>query len=105
MPQAGFQSYSGNWASCRWPMANLVGASLCYVIGQRTPWGGAAVYALMTAGAVSLMLSVLFRAPFAEIFPAIGASEMVLIAGGVPIVRAVLHAVQPIRQRWAESKP
>lgn len=97
--------FAGPWELGFMPMANLVGASLCYVIGRRTPWGGAVAYALTTAGAVSLMLSVLLHAPFAALFPAIAASEIVLIVGGVPVMRAVLRAVQPIRQRWAESKP
>ncbi len=94
--------FAGPWELGFMPMANLAGATLCYLIGRRSPWSGAAVYALTTAGAVSLMLSVLVRVPFGAVFPWIGVSEMVLIVGGVPVVRALLHAIQPVRQRWAE---
>ncbi len=95
--------FAGPWELGFMPFANLVGASVCYVVGRRWPWVGAGLYALITAGAVSLMLSVLIKAPFGIIFPGVLASEAILILVGVPIMRALLRTIRPVRRRWAES--
>lgn len=91
--------FAGPWELIFMPFANLVGATLCYLIGRRSPWAGAAIYALVIAAAVSFILSILIRAPFTVLFPSLLASEAMLIVGGLPVMRAVLRAVQPVRQR------
>lgn len=93
----------GPWELAFMPFANLVGAWLCYTLGRRWPYLGAALYALIIAAAVSLMLSVLLGRAFAVLFPALLASEGILIVGGVPIMRAVLRAAEPARRRWREA--
>lgn len=92
--------FTGAWELIFMPLVNLLGASLCYVLGRRAPYAGAALYALLIAGAVALMLSVLTRVPFLGLFPALLASEGILIVGGVPLMRAVLRAAEPARRRW-----
>lgn len=92
--------YAGPWELVFMPVANLAGAWGCYVLGRRWPYLGAALYALIIAAAVSLMLSVLLKLAFAGLFPALLASEAVLIVGGVPIMRAVRRAAEPARRRW-----
>ncbi len=94
--------FIGPWELGFMPVANLVGASLCYVFGRRWPWVGAATYALITASAVSLMLSVLLKVPFGVLFPGILVSETILILAGVPVMRAILQTIRPLRRRWAE---
>lgn len=92
------------WELLFMPLANLVGASVCYAAGRRSPMVGAALYALIIAAAVALMLSVLLRVPYAALFPALLASEAILIIGGVPLMRALLRAVEPTRRRWTTSR-
>ncbi|MBI3997951.1 MAG: QueT transporter family protein [Armatimonadetes bacterium] len=88
----------GAWELGFMPLANLVGASLCVMVGRRAALAGAAIYALVIAAAVALMLSVLLRVPFAALFPPLLLSEALLIIGGVPIMARVHRAVQD-RQR------
>ncbi len=95
--------YAGPWELIFMPLANLVGASLCYAVGRRAPYFGAALYALIIAGAVSLMLSVLLHRGFTALFPGLLLGEGVLLVGGVPIMQAVLRAVEPTRRRWKET--
>ena len=92
--------YAGPWELLFMPFANLVGASACYAAGRRWPWAGAAIYALIIAAAVGLMLSVLIKAPFAVLFPGLLLSEAILIVGGLPIMRVVLRSTAPIRRKW-----
>lgn len=92
--------YAGPWELAFMPLVNLVGAWGCHVLGRRSPYAGAALYALVTAAAVALMLSVLTRVPFWGLFPPLLASEAILIIGGVPVMRAVLRAVERTRSRW-----
>ena len=90
---------AGAWELVFMPVANLLGASLCHLLGRRWPYAGAALYALLIAAAVALMLSVLLNLPFAGVFPGLMLSEGVLIIGGVPLMRAVLRAAEPARRR------
>lgn len=85
------------------PFANLVGATLCYLVGRRVPWVGAALYAIVIGTAVSFMLSILIKQPFAALFPALLASEAILIVGGLPIMRTILKALEPFRRRVGEQ--
>ncbi len=92
--------YAGPWELAFMPFANLVGASVCYLLGRRWPYMGAGAYALIIATAVSLMLSVLTHVGFSVLFPALLASEGILIVVGVPLMRRVLRAAEPARRRW-----
>ncbi len=96
-----FSPYAGPWELIFMPLVNLVGGTLCYLIGRRQPYVGAAVYALVIGTAVSTMLSVLTQVRFVVLFPGLLASEAILIIGGVPIMRALLRAVDPARRKWA----
>ena len=89
----------GVWELGFMPFAILVGASLCVAIGRRSKPVGAAVYALVIATAVAVMLSVLLRVPFGVLFPPLLLSEAVLIIGGVPIMARVHRALEAIRQQ------
>ena len=98
--------YAGPWELVFMPFANLVGAWSCYALGRRWPFAGAALYALIIAAAVGLMLSVVLNLPFLLLRPPYGTflpllvAEGILIVGGVPVIRAVLRAVEPTRRRW-----
>jgi uncharacterized membrane protein len=83
----------GPWELGFMPLANLIGATLCVVIGRRWAWLGAAIYAAVIAGAVSFMLSVLARVPFLVLLPPLLISEGVLIVGGVPVMRRIHRLV------------
>lgn len=100
-----FSPFAGPWELLFMPAANLVGAALCYIVGRRSPWVGAALYATVIAAAVSLMLSVLIQVRFGILFPGLLASEAILIVGGIPVMRAVLRALGPARRRWIEEGP
>ncbi len=93
--------FAGPWELLFMPLANLVGAALCYAVGRRFAWVGAALYALVIAAAVGLMLSVLLPARFAYLFPPLLVSEEVLLVGGIPVMLAVRRALAPVRRRWA----
>ncbi|MGH2399005.1 MAG: QueT transporter family protein [bacterium] len=92
--------YAGPWELVFMPFANLVGAWACYALGQRRPYVGAALYALVIAAAVSLMLSFILNLPFVALFPPLLASEAILIVGGVPVMRVVLRSAERTRRRW-----
>jgi len=92
--------YAGPWEFLFMPFANLIGGWACYVVGRRWPYAGAALYALVIATAVGLMLSVLLKLPFVGLFPPLLASEVILIVGGVPLMRAVLRTAERARRRW-----
>lgn len=91
--------FAGPWELLFMPLANLVGATLCYLVGRRLPWLGAALYALIIGTAVSFVLSILIKVPFAGLLPALLASEFILIVGGLPIMRTILRALEPFRRR------
>jgi len=86
------------------PLANLVGATLCYFVGRRSPWVGAALYAIIIGAAVSFMLSILIKVPFTSLLPALLAGELILIVGGLPIIRTLLRAIEPFRRRLMGSR-
>ncbi|HEY3249455.1 MAG TPA: QueT transporter family protein [bacterium] len=92
--------FAGPWELIFMPFANLAGATLCYVIGRRQVYSGAAAYALVIGAAVSVVLSVVLQVRFGILFPGLLASEAILIIGGVPIMRALLRTLEPLRRRW-----
>ncbi|SRR5713226_7709768 len=95
--------FAGPWELIFMPFANLVGASACYVVGRRAPWAGAALYALVIAAAVSLLLSVVLKIRYALLFPGLLGSEMILLLAGVPLMQAVRRALDPVRRRWTRG--
>jgi uncharacterized membrane protein len=92
------------WELLFMPLANLIGASVCYLVGRRSPAVGAALYALIIAAAVSLMLSVVFQIRIWILFPGLLASEAILIIGGVPLMRALLRAIEPARRHLSHPE-
>ena len=86
--------FAGPWELGWMPLANLVGAWTCWRLGRTNAYLGAAAYALITAAAVSTMLKVLLGAPFRPIFVPVLASELILIVGGVPVMRLVHTRLQ-----------
>ncbi len=93
--------FAGPWELIFMPFANLVGASVCRVVGRRSPWAGAALYGGIIAGAVSLSLSVILKIRFTILFPGLLASEMFLLLLGVPAMRSLRSALDPVRRRYA----
>lgn len=96
--------FAGPWELLFMPLANLVGATLCYLVGRRLPWLGATLYALIIGTAVSFVLSILIKVPFAGLLPALLASEFILIVGGLPIMRTLLRVIEPFRRRLMGSR-
>src|SRR2546429_9835725 len=80
--------FAGPWELIFMPCANLVGASLCYVVGRRSPVAGAALLATVIAAAGSLLLSVLLRGRVVFLVPGLLASEMTLLLPCVPALQA-----------------
>lgn len=87
----------GAWELAFMPLANFLGASLCAVVGRRSPYVGASLYATVIAAAVALMLSVLLRVPVGVLFPPLLVSEAVLIVGGVPVMERIHRLVEARR--------
>ena len=81
--------YVGAWELVFMPFTDLAGGVLCWWIGKRSPWLGVIVYALTTGASVSLMLHVITATPFWPLFASIGASELILLVGGFPIMRFI----------------
>jgi uncharacterized membrane protein len=94
--------FAGPWELGWMPLANLLGAWLCWRLGRINAYVGAAAYAVVIAAAVSTMLSVLLRVPILALSPLGGllpwimASELLLIVLGVPVMRPVHLALQRI---------
>ncbi len=88
--------YAGPWELGWMPLANLVGAWLCWRIGRINAYLGAAVYAVVIGAAVATMLSVLLPAPFKGLLPPLLASEGLLIVLGVPVMWPVHLALRRV---------
>jgi hypothetical protein len=91
------------WELLWMPFANLVGAWLCWRVGQVNAYLGATVYAVVTAAAVTTMLAAVLHAPFVAIGVPILASELLLIVLGVPVMRPVHLALRRIGGGRAED--
>lgn len=85
--------YVGPWELVFMPLANVVGASLCWLL-RRWPWAGAAAYATVITLAVATMLHFVLGAPWWALAWSVGISEFVLIVGGVPLMARVWRAVE-----------
>lgn len=97
--------FAGPWELVFMPLANLLGGVACWAIGRRIPILGATAYALVIAAAVGFMLSVLLRAPFLALFPWIAISELILIVGGVPLMRGLLRVLGAFRVKIGSLAP
>ena len=98
--------FVGPWELAWMPFANLVGAWACWRAGRVNPYLGAAVYAVIVAGAVGTMLSAILHARLSVLFPPLVASELILLLGGVPLMRPVHTALSRFgrgRHRTPES--
>jgi uncharacterized membrane protein len=95
--------FVGPWELAWMPFANLVGAWACARLGRVNAYLGAAAYALIIAGAVSTMLSVILHARLSVLFPPIAASELILLLGGVPLMRPVHRALQRVTGAGARA--
>lgn len=86
--------YAGPWELAWMPLANLVGAWVCWRLGRLNAYLGAAAYAVIIAGAVATMLSALMHAPFGALLPWLLGSELILIVLGVPVMWPVHLALR-----------
>lgn len=96
--------YVGAWELVFMPLTDFAGGVLCWWIGKHFPWLGVVVYALTTAASVSLMLNVITGAPFLPLFVSIGASELILLVGGFPVMRFVAHILGELLPDVGDSK-
>jgi uncharacterized membrane protein len=97
-----FSPNVGPWELGFMPAVNLVGATLCSMLGKRVPWAGAGAYALIVATGVAVMLSALLNVPFSVLFPPLLVSEAILIIGGLPLMRRIHEAVGQRRRPGTE---
>ncbi len=81
--------FAGPWELGWMPFANLIGAWVCWRVGRRNAYLGAAAYAVIIALAVATMLSNILHVPFRALLPPLLASELLLIVLGVPVMRPV----------------
>ncbi len=91
------------WELVWMPCANLVGAWLCWRVGRVNAYLGAAVYAIVTAAAVSTMLSSVLHAPFEPVALPILGSELLLIVLGVPVMWPVHLVLRRVAGYHAEN--
>jgi uncharacterized membrane protein len=85
--------YVGPWELVFMPVANLVGASLCWLL-RRWPYVGAVAYAAVITLAVATMLDFVTGIPWWALAWSVGISEFVLIIGGVWPMTRVWRAVE-----------
>ncbi|HLW46296.1 MAG TPA: QueT transporter family protein [bacterium] len=88
--------YVGPWELVWMPFANLIGGWLCWRLGRRSAYLGAAAYAIVIAAAVAVMLSVILHASLRALFPPLLVSEVLLIVLGVPVMRPVHAALRRV---------
>lgn len=88
--------YAGPWELLFMPAVNLVGGLLAARVGRRHALAGAALYALVIAAAVGLLLHRVVGAPYLAATAAVAVSELVLVVGGMPVARALVRALQRV---------
>lgn len=80
--------YAGVWELAWMPLMNLAGGYLAWRIGNKiNAYAGAAVFAVWIALAVAAMLFAAAHLPFWPAFGSILAPELLLVTGGVPLMR------------------
>ena len=88
----------GPWDYLFMPVVNLVGGWLAWRLGRQHAALGAAVFALIIAAGVAVVLNQAVGVPWLAAFASVAASELVLIVGGLPIVGwIVARARLPLR--------
>ncbi len=88
--------FAGPWELGWMPLANLVGAWVCWRMGRINAYLGAAAYAVIIAAAVSTMLANVLHAPFRVLLPPLLGSELILLVLGVPVMRPVHLALRRV---------
>ena len=80
------------------PLTDMVGGLIAWAIfrasGRKWPFLPMAVYALTTGAAVGCMLFFFGVGGFWLLFASVGASELVILVGGSPLLLPVIHALQ-----------
>ncbi len=80
--------YAGVWELAWMPLMNLAGGYLAWLIGSRiNAYAGAAVFAVWIALAVAAMLLAAAHLPFWPAFGSVLIPELLLVTGGVPLMR------------------
>lgn len=90
--------YIGPWELIFMPCANLLGATLCWLL-RRWPYIGAIMYAFVITLAVGIMLTTMTGAPLWVLAWTIGIPEFILIIGGVPMMTRIWNVVDKITER------
>lgn len=86
--------YAGPWELVFMPVANLIGASLCWLL-RRWPYAGTATYAVAITLAVSTMLNIVAGIPWWALVWSVGISEIVLIViVGTPLMTQIWQAIE-----------
>ncbi len=87
--------YAGAWELAWMPLMNLAGGYLAWLIGNRVnAYAGAAVFAAWIALAVAVMLFAAANLPFWPAFGSVLVPEILLVPGGVPLMRWISRHIQ-----------
>lgn len=88
--------YAGVWELLWMPGMNLVGAYLAWWLGHvSNPYAAASFLAVWISLAVGIMLAFILHVPFWSIFLSLLVPEVLLIVGGVPLMRWVARQLPP----------
>lgn len=90
--------YAGPWELIFMPITDMIGGGIAWGIyrlfSNRWPAIPMVVYALTTGAAVGLMLTVLGVGGFWLLFVSVGASELIILVAGTPIIFYVAQILQ-----------
>ena len=90
--------FAGPWELLWMPAMNLVGGYGAWFLGTRlNPYVGAAFFATWICLAIAVMLSAVAGLPLLPTFGSVLISEVILVVGGVPIMRWVMGRVENVR--------
>ncbi|MGE5577378.1 MAG: QueT transporter family protein [Syntrophothermus sp.] len=86
--------YAGAWELVWMPLMNLAGGYLAWLIGNKVNvYAGAVIFAAWIALAVAVMLSAVANLPFWPAFGSLIIPEILLVTGGVPLMRWISERV------------
>jgi uncharacterized membrane protein len=96
-----FSPFVGGWELLWMPLVNLVGASMCWMVGSKIAGvrgmaAGGAIYAVFVACGVSVMLSTLFNLPFLPLSASLLVPELILIVGFSPAMARISRRISTI---------
>ncbi len=90
--------FGGPWELLWMPAMNLVGGYGAWLLGTRlNPYVGAAFFAAWISLAVAVMLFAAAGLPFLPTLGSVLISELILVVGGVPVMRWVMRRVEDVR--------